>query len=180
MKITRILLGALFILGGFVCLADPFGTQLTYAYVTAVYAGILGILGIIDYVLNRKDRSHSAPEAAAGGFFLLVSILSVVFMLCNLTIPGFTFASEYFGALLLVSVVLVHGIMTVLAAFLYRGFSFWLRLVTVIFGCLMVSAASMAFWFIPAVIGMLGVFTSVGIISAGVTLLLTAFSWNKA
>lgn len=177
MKVFRIILGVLFILAASACMAFPIFAELTYAYITAIVAGIVGIVAIIDYIINRKKRQKSGgAEVAAGGVVLAVAILAVIFMLFNISIPGFTVGWVYIMAIFLTASVLVEGITTLIGAFTYREMPSGTKVATIILGALAIIAAIIGFANIGIIVGAMGIFLSIGMMFSGIMFIVTSFT----
>ncbi len=176
MKVLKIILGILAILAAPALMAFPLFTEVYFAYLAAIFAGIIGIISLVDYGINRKKREHSATEAAAGGLTVFAAILSIVIMIFNITIPGFTFTMEYIGVLFFLAYIFIDGISTIIGAFTYRNYSGGMKALTVIFGILITLAAIVGFACVPVIMAALGIFIGIGFILAGIGLILSAFS----
>lgn len=176
MKALKIIFGILSVIVAAVFMVFPIFGQVTYLYVASIYFGIVGIVYIIDYCIYRKERRMAGLQAATGGVGIVLSILAVVFMIFNITIPGFTYATEYLVALLLIISLLVEGILTIISACTYPEFSSGIRAVAIVFGVLMIIASCVAFGFVPFIIGMFGIFTAIGLAVSGVSLIVSACS----
>ena len=180
MKVVRIILGILAILLGAYCLAFPFETQMTFAYIASILVGVVGIITIIDYIVNHKKRKKSAVLAAAGGASLLAGILGVIFMILTVSTDSFFLIWQNVLAIFIAVSVLVDGVMMIVGAFTYRLYTPGMRVLSVILGILMVLAGSAALSFPSVIIGALGVFTSIGIGVIGISLIVSSFSANSA
>ena len=178
MKVLKVIFGIISIILATFLLQAPFITELVFVFVLTVYAGVVGIVTLVDYFANRKSRTHSVIEGAVGGSVVAVSIIAIVLMLLSIFIEGFSFSIAYLGAFFLIVAVLVYGIMTVVGAFTYRALDGGMKALSVVFGILVIIAASTAFAFIPVIIGALGIFTSIGIMISGVSLIISAFESN--
>ena len=178
MKALRIIFGILSLMLAMFCLTYPFAAQLTCVYIFAIYIGIVGIITVIDYIAKKNERKKSGVEAAAGGISLAAAIISIIFMICNITISGFTFATAEFGAMLLLLAIVIDGFMNIVGAFTYRDYSLGMRILVIILGILMISAGSTGFFITPLIVSMFGIFTAIGIGVFGVSLIATSFSEN--
>lgn len=174
MKALKIILGILSVIVAAFLLMFPFAGQLIYVYVASIYVGIVGIVFIIDYCVNRKKRKLGSTQAYAGGLGVALAILAIIFMLLNITIPGFTFVTQELVAIILLIALLIEGIITIVNAFTYLFYSTAMRVLSVILGLLMVIAACAAFGCLPLIIGMMGIFTSIGFAVSGVSLIVNA------
>lgn len=180
MKAVRIILGILAIILGVICLFDPFSTQFVYAYIAVIAAGIIGIVGIIDYAVNNKKRKKAGIQAAVGGVSLAASIICVILFVLSLLIPTFTIDLVLIGATFLLVSLTVDGIMNIIGAFTYREYDGGMRVCNVLLGILMILGANAGFRCFPLIISMMGVFTGIGTLVAGISLITNSCTTEQA
>ena len=179
MKIARIILGVIMFMVAGYCLAFPIATELVYAYMISIFAGIFGIFALVDYSKKRKENKTSGVEGTIGGVVVGASVISIVIMLLNIFIPGFLVVTELISALFFLSLMLVEGIMSIVSAFTYRELNGGLKVLNVILGVLTVLAAIAGFWFPAIVIEMFGIFIAIGLMVSGIEMIISSFEQNK-
>lgn len=176
MKTVKIILGILSLVVAIIFFMDPIPSQVIYLYITSIYFGAVGIVYLIDYCVNKQERKNAGMQVTASTVGIALSVAAILFMLLNMTVPGFPYATQYLVAVILIISLLVEGIVTVVSALTFIEFLPVLRAMAIIFGILMIVVAYVAFGYIPVIIGMLGIFTGIGIAVSGVSLIISACS----
>ncbi len=178
MKAIRIILGILSIILSAVCFVSPFESEIIYGYLVAIYVGVIGIMTIICFIVERKKKRLSGLEGALGGVALAFAILAVMFMFFNIRIPGFTFRWITFCAVFFLVSMTVEGI-SLFVRGIVRPYPVGMKIFMIVFGLLMLSASSTGYFMIPTVISMFGIFTAIGFLSTGIQLISTSFFFEN-
>ena len=177
MKVFNILFGILSIIVAIICFMYPFASQLVYGYIIAIFVGVMGIMCLVNYFTTRKTAKASGIQAASGTANLAIGIFGVVFMLLNMTVPFFNYSVQEFAAILVSLFMLVEGISCIAGAFTNKdGNSMGMRILTGIFGVLMVIAFVYALACPAIIISMFGIFLGACMLVQGVSRIALAFS----
>ena len=181
MKALKIILGILVIIGAIALLSLPqIYAAVFYQYLFAIVVGVIGIVSIIDYCVNRKKRKFTGVQVALGSAVVVTAIVDIIFMLFNITIPGFTEAWTTIQAVLLMCYVIFMGIMSIVNAFSIRSAASGTKAASIILGILAVIAAVIGLCNLGFVISLMGLFTSISILVFGILLLTAGITGQSA
>ncbi|MBQ0111092.1 MAG: hypothetical protein KBS41_04115 [Oscillospiraceae bacterium] len=176
MKVAKIILGILLFLTFPYFLFAPVATEIFYSYFLSVVAGIVGIVAIVDFIINRKNRKLAGLEVSVGGLVVAVSIVNIIFMLLNVYVDGFVVAINLLWAYMLLILMIVRGIMDIVGAFTYRQTDGSLKVLTIIWGALLIIGGIAGLGFPAVVLACEGIAIGIGVGMSGISLLISAFS----
>lgn len=169
MKTFNAIFGVLSIIVAIICFAHPFASQLMYGYLIAVFIGMMGIMCIINYLAMRKAFKTSGIQMFSGTASLAIGIFGVVFMLLNMTVPFFNYSVQEFGAILVSLFMLTEGVSCVAGAFTNRaGKNAAMRILTGLFGIVMIVGFVYALMYPAVIISMFGIFLGIGLLVQGI------------
>lgn len=177
MKIFNIIFGILSIFVGGTCLAHPFASQIAYGYIAAIFIGVMGIMSIIAYFKTRKQAKTSASVAAFGTANLVIGIVSVIFMVLNMTVPFFTYSVQEFAAIVCIAFMIIEGASCIYSAITNKsGAGTGMRILTAIFGVIMLIGCIYGIACPAVVIAMFGVFLGATFMVQGFSRIVLAFA----
>lgn len=177
MKVFNMVFGVLSIIVALICFAHPFASQLVYGYIIAIFIGVMGIMCLINYFSMRKAYKASGIQMFSGTASLVIGIFGVVFMLLNMTVPFFNYSVQEFGAILVSLFMLTEGIYCIAGAITNRaGKSTAMRVLTGIFGVVMIIGFIYALAYPAVIIAMFGVFLGICMLVQGISRIVFALS----
>ncbi len=170
MKAMNIILGILAIVCGIVCISAPFGTVLVYGYVVSIFIGVMGLMIIAGYLAGRASGPASVLLGLDGTVALVIGILGVIFMVCNVAIPGFTYGVEHMAAVVLMAYMLVDGIVVIFHAVKLSQFtSVGITILQCLLGIIQIVAAVYGFVSPAVVLAVFGLYLGFSLILSGIT-----------
>ena len=177
MKALNFIFGIIAILCSGVFFADPILSKILFTYIGAVILGVLGLVEIIKYFVDRKKQKSNPTMAFTGTAGLVLGICAVVYALLNAYVPFFTLATEMLLAIMFTVFMLFSGISDIVTFFKTKDIlSQGMRIFTLVLGILMVIASLSCLSCVWIVTGMFGIFIGVSLVFKGVDLIISAFN----
>lgn len=180
MKVLKVILGILSLICAIICMANPFATEIIFAYILTAFLGVLGVFSIIDFFVTRSKMKAAGIKAASGAAGLILGILGIIFCIMGFTIEGFIETLIGIAALMFIIYLVIDGISSIILAIAVRNETpkgFWVT--KLILGILMLLLGicffGNLFVSIIAVTTMFGIFTAIGLFINSISLIVSAF-----
>ena len=179
MRVIKICVGWLELGFGVLCFLFPFGSPRSLALITAAATAIIGLITMFDYLKSSGVAKHSKSQLVIGAVTLTAAVIGFLAIALRVNIGTVSFATDRFGAIFLISVLLNDGMIALFTAMFNRDYSFIRRFLAILFGVNVTILTVTAYFFLSIVIMNIGHFTAVAHIALGLSLLLGASSIPK-
>ncbi len=110
MTIISIILGIIFIIGGFSCMFTPLATFLNTGYFFCILLFIYGIIGIIRFCGKR-----------AGVLELIISILAIIAGITVIFHPGQSLVFDRMALIFIACWLIIQGVLSIVTAVTFRA-----------------------------------------------------------